>query len=122
MRQMAEFDVLKEYARMVKPGESGVCTIDCDDCPISKNNNGMKVVCYSFLRLHPEKATEIIRKWSEEHPQKTLGDLVLEHFPDARMNFILPCAILGSKWKSENCKRFDDCEECNKAFWNEVVE
>lgn len=119
---MAEFDVLKEYARMVKPNKSDICTIDCDDCPISKNNNGMKFVCYSFFRLHPEKATEIIRKWSEEHPQKTRGDLIREHFPDARLDNLQPCSILGCRWESKNCNRFKDCDECREAAWNEVVE
>lgn len=119
-----EFDVLKEYARMVKPDESGECTIDCTCCPISQRNNGTDRLCDRFIISYPERATEIIRKWSEEHPhpRKTLGDLVLENFPDAISSYIMPCRILGIDWKRENCKRFDDCGECNKVVWNEVVE
>lgn len=119
---MAEFDVLKEYARMVKPGKNGVCTIGCRNCPISVANNGENKDCANFMRMYPEKATEIIRKWSEDHPQKTRGDLVLEHFPNANLEKILSCEIMGSKWKSENCEHFKDCWECQKTIWNEVVE
>lgn len=119
---MAEFDVLKEYARMVQADKNGECKIGCINCPISTFNNGEDIDCVKLLRLYPEKATEIIRKWSEEHPRKTYGDLVLEHFPDANLEKILPCEIMGSKWKSENCEHFKDCRECQKTIWNEVVE
>lgn len=119
---MAEFNVLKEFARMVKPDEYGNCTIDCEDCPIYAINNVEGRICYNFIRLHPEIVTEIIRKWSEEHPQKTRGDLIREHFPNANLEKILPCEIMGSKWKSENCEHFKDCRECQKTIWNEVAE
>ena len=119
---MAEFDVLKEFARMVKPDEYGNCTIDCEDCPIYAINNVEGRICYNFIRLHPEIVTEIIRKWSEEHPQKTRADLLLEHFPEAKWQYIPPCHIFGSKWKSKNCKRYKSCVECHKTVWNEVVE
>lgn len=119
---MAEFDVLKEYARMVKPDEYGNCTIDCEDCPIYAINNVEGRICYNFIRLHPEKATEIIRKWSQEHPQKTRGDLVIEHFPNADLSILCPSMILGKEWDDKNCKRFQKCVDCRKAVWNEVVE
>lgn len=119
---MAEFNVLKEYARMVKPGENGVCTIGCFNCPISGANNGENKYCANFVRLYPEKATEIIRKWSEEHQQKTRADLLLEHFPDAQVMEISPCSVFGMKWESKNCNRFKDCDDCRKTAWSEVVE
>ena len=119
---MAEFDVLKEFARMVKPDEYGNCTIDCEDCPIYAINNVEGRICYNFIRLHPEIVTEIIRKWSEEHPQKTRADLLLEHFPDARIIEIRPCSIFGSKWPDENCIRFESCRKCMSVTWDEVVE
>lgn len=119
---MAEFNVLKEYARMVKPDEYGDCTISCEDCPIYLKNNGAGKACYRFMRLYPEKATEIIREWSQEHPQKTRADLILEHFPDALVMEISPCSVFGMKWESENCNRFKDCDDCRKTAWNEVVE
>lgn len=119
---MAEFNVLKEYARMVKPDKSGVCTINCKECPVWPSNNGTEKNCISFFRMYPEKATEIIRKWSEDHPQKTRADLILEHFPDAIWQYINPCHIFGPNWKYENCRRYKDCAECRKKVWNEVVE
>lgn len=119
---MAEFNVLKEYARMVQADKNGACKIGCINCPIAAVNNGEDKDCIKLLRLYPEKATEIIRKWSQEHPQKTRGDLIREHFPNANLEKILPCEIMGSKWKSENCEHLKDCRECQKTIWNEVVE
>ena len=119
---MAEFNVLKELARMVKPDKNGICTIGCFNCPISGANNGENKECAKFVRLYPEKATEIIRKWSQDHPKKTRADLILEHFPDAQWYNINPCHIFGSKWEYENCERYKDCAECRKTVWNEVVE
>ncbi len=119
---MAEFNVLKELARMVKPKKNGRCTIGCINCPISEANNGKNKNCVVFLLLYPEKATEIIRKWSEEHPQKTRAGLLLEHFPDAKWQYIRPCHIFDLKLGGENCMRYKDCAECCKKVWNEVVE
>lgn len=119
---MAEFDVLKEYARMVKPGENGVCTIGCFNCPISGANNGENKDCANFVRLYPEKATEIIRRWAKEHPRKTRGDQVIEHFPDANLDLLYPCNLLGKMWKSKNCFMFVSCEACRRATWHEGVE
>ena len=119
---MAEFNVLKEYARMVQTNVHGSCEINCGDCPISDRNNGTSISCGYFMRMYPEKATEIIRKWSEEHPRKTYGDLVLEHFPNADLSILCPSMILGKEWDDKNCKRFQKCVDCRKAVWNEVVE
>ena len=119
---MAEFDVLKELARMVQVREHGSCGIYCGDCPISDRNNGTSISCGYFMRMYPEKATEIIRKWSEEHPQKTRAGLLLEHFPDAKWQYIHPCHIFDLKLGGENCMRYKDCAECCKKVWNEVVE
>lgn len=119
---MAEFNVLKEYARMVHVNVHGSCGISCGDCPISDRNNGTSISCGYFMRMYPEKATEIIRKWSEEHPQKTRGDLVLEHFPHANLTLLKPCNFLGGKWKTQNCGQFVCCKECIGKIWNEVAE
>lgn len=119
---MAEFNVLKEYARMVQTNVHGSCGINCGDCPISDRNNGTSISCGYFMRMYPEKATEIIRKWSEEHPQKTRAGLLLEHFPDAKWQYIHPCHIFDLKLGGENCMRYKDCAECCKKVWNEVVE
>lgn len=62
---------------MVKPDKNGICTIGCFNCPISGANNGENKDCVKFVRLYPEKATEIIRKWAEEHPQKTRAECIV---------------------------------------------
>ena len=50
---MAEFNVLKELARMVKPNKNGRCTIGCINCPISGANNGKNKNCVVFFAPVP---------------------------------------------------------------------
>lgn len=66
---------LKEWKRM------------CDDmsccvggCPI---NIEFADECGVAVRENPEKAVEIVEKWSRENPVKTMMDDFLEKFPNA---------------------------------------
>lgn len=64
---------LIEKLRMTKRAKSGICKIKCSDCPLCSKNNGISeyISCISFEMYHPEKAIEIVQRWSDEHPQRT---------------------------------------------------
>lgn len=75
-----EFNYLIERARMLNSfgRTSEMCNgVNCDDCPLNGDNKG----CDYFEGEHPLEATEIVRKWAEEHPRKTRKDILLEKFP-----------------------------------------
>lgn len=55
----------------------------CHSCPLSVENNSTNFNCINFQRKFPEKAIEIVQKWSDEHPMKTYKDDFLERFPNA---------------------------------------
>ena len=63
---------------------------------------------------------EIVRKWAEEHPQKTMKDILLEKFPNAKLDSSTqrPLACAFALGLCPKCTPFDDCEEC----WNTEVE
>ena len=72
---------------------------DCIDCPLSIDNNNTKEHCYDFMMAYPEKAEEILTKWAEEHPQKTILQDFLEKYPNVKLNedgfpkYIAPYAL-----------------------------
>ena len=118
-----EFNYLVEKRRMLDSlGRKGCqCDgVECFKCPLSSDNNGSNRICRNFEIEHPLEATEIVRKWAEEHPKRTRKDVLLEKFPNA-LTFKegYPqscCALLGF---CSGCENSDNCEEC----WNtEVIE
>ena len=67
----------KEKNRMTKN-----CEIGCNHCLIGSHNNGFDLLCVEFENTYPDKAIEIVQKWSDEHQVETRA----EHFhPNARM-------------------------------------
>ena len=68
---------LKEKHRMTKQ-----CNIFCEECPLGHLNNGSNVACTLLEAGYTEKAVEIVKKWSDEHPQKTYLMDFLEKFPN----------------------------------------
>ena len=86
---MSEFNYLKEKRRMLNSigrKNSACLGAVCDRCPISYKNNKRNRHCAEFEMMYPDKATEKVRKWSEEHPIKTRKDLLLEKFPDTPLD------------------------------------
>lgn len=97
--------------------------IDCIDCPLSDSNNKTKETCSNFIMLHPEEAEEIIKKWAEEHPQKTLLQDFLEKYPNAPIDRygtpgLCPYSVGYSKNASNDCRTYSSCKEC----WNRPLE
>lgn len=83
-----EFNYLAEKVRMLNSlgRMSGECVgTDCSICPLSCQNNGLNIPCGAFEMNHPLEATEVVRKWTEEHPRKTRKDILLEKFSNAEL-------------------------------------
>ena len=67
----------KEKNRLTKD-----CDIYCSNCRLSSNNNEENYDCGYLLNFHPEKAVEIMQKWSDENPVKTRLDDFKEKYPN----------------------------------------
>lgn len=113
-----------EKNRMIKRAGIGVCRIKCEDCPLGITNNGMDVLCSELETLYPEKAIEIIQRWSDEHPQRTYLSEFLKNYPNAELdedgtpNGLCPCQ-LGLKCDEDRC--LDAKSYCVKC-WNQLIE
>lgn len=75
-----------EKLRMTKRTKNGLCKIKCSNCPLCSNNNGEGLSCPTFEMYYPEKAIEVVQKWSDEHPQKTFLTEFLKNYPNAKLD------------------------------------
>ena len=96
----------------------GCYGVECSNCPLYFNNSGIKVNCEEFELSYPERAIEIIEKWSQEHPQKTMLSDFLEKYPNAQLDKSgTPCVCPDELGYCEGryCKPNElDCVKC----WN----
>ena len=67
----------KEKERLTKD-----CKMNCEDCPLHRLNNGSGYGCATFISHEPERAVEILQKWSDENPVKTRLDDFTEKYPN----------------------------------------
>ena len=44
-----------------------VCKIDCGNCPLSSLKNDIGVSCSNLEMVYPDKAVEIVQRWSDEN-------------------------------------------------------
>lgn len=113
-----------EKRRMTKEQQDGVCKLKCSGCPLSSFNNGSSdmIPCFAFEKFYPEKAIEIVQKWSDEHPQKTYLSELLEHFPNVPLTATgIPediCPFHLGFMSKDDCRNDRNCVNC----WNQREE
>lgn len=111
-----EFNYLVEKKRMLNSlgRAGGSCNgVKCNMCPLSSSVNGYNITCSNFEGEHPLEATEIVRKWAEEHPRKTRKDILHEAFPKATID--KNCVKKLGLCSEDDCRNIGgDCFKC----WN----
>lgn len=119
---MSEFNYLKEKRRMLDSlGRThGDCFgVEYVDCPLRKNKY---VNCAVLEMEHSDEAIAIVKKWSDEHPVKTILQDFLEKYPDAPLDSDIYPAIcphrLGYEMKVSDCS--GQCAKCWDCWGNEV--
>lgn len=80
------------------------------------------MACSDFETLYPEKAIEIVQRWSDEHPQRTYLSELLKIFPNTPLKDDgTPKGIclheLGAT-SLDNCEVDNACVKC----WNQPME
>ena len=125
---MIDCNIAKNYfnekLRMTKRTRKGLCKIDCSVCPLCSENNGTSglVSCTTLEMLYPEKAIEIVQRWSDAHPQRTYLSQFLEHYPNVQLcdngtpKGICPYHL--GLMNRDDCRNDRNCIEC----WNQSVE
>lgn len=96
------------------------CKLDCTDCPLSHSNNGLGVFCSNFETVYPEKAIEIVQRWSDAHPQRTYLSVFLEHYPNVQLyDTGLPKGVCPYNLGLTD---IDDCDNNCVKCWNQPIE
>lgn len=112
-----------EKRRMTKRAENGLCKLGCSNCPLCSGNNNKGLSCTGFEMLYPEKAIEIVQKWSDEHPRRTYLSELLKHYPNTELDkYGAPKRICPHRLglhDMEGCKKNYSCAciEC----WNQAL-
>lgn len=111
-----------EKRRMTKRTKNGLCKIKCSNCPLCSNNNGEGLSCPTFEMYYPEKAIEIVQKWSDEHPQRTYLSEFLKNYPNARLRtdgtLKSACLYDLGLMSLDDCRKDHNCVKC----WNQPIE
>ena len=110
----------KEKARMVNAKNDGCCRILCNYCPLSKHNNNTNIGCMRLEMMYPQKAVEIVQKWSDEHPQKTMLQDFLSKYPKAPFRANSPTPKLCPH--NLGYSKYNGCDESCEKCWNRPIE
>ena len=110
---MKAVDYLKAKARMADN-----CHILCRDCPL-KN-------CSKLEIDYPEQAVEIVERWAKENPIKTYLSVLLEKFPNVKIDKGgFPRICVSELFNTEKyCNDVSiNCKDCwNREYKEEVNE
>ena len=111
----------REYARMCK---YYTACVKCHECPMGSSRNEKGYNCKILLFKHPETAIDIVQRWSDEHPQKTRLDDLLEKCPNVSLDGEgIPCfspSMLGYCGDCVRCRNWKNPDARN--CWNEPVD
>lgn len=111
-----------EKRRMTKRAKNGLCKLGCSNCPLCSINNNKGQSCTAFEMLYPEKAIEIVQKWSDEHPRKTYLSEFLKNYPNAQLRTDgTPkgaCPYNLGLMSLNDCRKNGNCVKC----WNQPIE
>ena len=78
----------------------------CGYCDLSEHNECGFPACQ--VKDHPDKAVEIVQKWSDEHPVKTRLDDILEKSPHIELNRVDKVPYIRPF-------NYGYCKDCNKC-------
>ena len=112
-------EYMKIKRRMTQASEDDTCSLDCHVCPLGLYKNGYSCNCRRLELIYPEKAESIVKKWAEEHPQKTIIQDFYEKYPNVMINTdgTPPMCVLSIGYKGiDNCNH-GSCVDC----WNQPL-
>ena len=97
----------------------------CKGCPLDEIMD-KKSVCSVWCFANPEKATEVVEQWADEHPTKTRQSVFLEQFPNAPIytnthNVALDPCLVDTTLRG-HCPTGRGCDICRREFWMQEVE
>lgn len=104
----------KEKERMCKSFGEG-----CTGCMIHINQH--KLRCFQFCEKYPEKAVDIVKEWSAEHPKETRLARLLKNYPNTPLlnKDGIPVYVCAAHL---GLMDIDDCDNDCIICWNTPIE
>lgn len=94
---------------------------DCNECPAKEK----KCECHDITTMNYDSIVHIVKEWSDANPRKTRQSVLLELFPNVKLDGdgivdIDSCKIDESGAKL--CPKNHSCADCRREFWLQEVE
>ena len=107
---------LREFKRMCDGHEQ------CLQCALRDPVRIEGLSCNQYCKIHPDKAVEIIQKWSDEHQVKTRLDDIKERYPNVPLNGLGTPRF--DPWMLGYCDKCSDCPHCigDDYCWHEPLD
>lgn len=114
---MDAIEFMKEKKRMCKSYSR--CT---DACLLRKPMYENGLTCLGYCFEYPEKAVDIVERWSADHPKKTRQSEFLKMFPNTKVSngVISICPKHIDSECGANCN--EDCTKCRQNYWFAEIE
>ena len=103
-------DEKERMCKSLKKSNDGVCSAKCP----------LRYRCHSISSDNVKKAIEIVQKWSDENPVKTIMMDLLEKYPNVRMDILTDSPDLCPHHLVYEDYR--DCDNDCKRCWNRPLE
>ena len=106
---------LKEFNRM--------CTTEgCLNCKMYNVDSNTCYICGNSEKEYSDFTIKTVQEWSDNHQQKTRGEIFIEMFPEAStydgVPLIEPCDMISNGSTCDKCKYYDENHPCAE-YWNE---
>lgn len=94
----------------------------CAGCPA----DGM--ICSTIWEMNDaERLVQVVEEWAKDHPRKTRQSVLLEQWPEARVDKdgvlrVCPSFVGGDTPEKYKCICLTDCSDCRREFWMQEVE
>lgn len=75
--------------------------------------------CSDFETFYPEKAIEVVQRWSDEHPQKTFLTEFLKNYPNAPL--VDDGTHKGVCLRALGLMDIDNCDDNCVKCWNQPI-
>lgn len=91
----------------------------CTGCMIHINQH--KLRCFQFCEKYPEKAVDIVKEWSAEHPKETRLARLLKNYPNTPLlnKDGIPVYVCAAHL---GLMDIDDCDNDCIICWNTPLE
>lgn len=111
-KDMTALDFFNEAKRMCRSRNT------CIECIMDDCESGCKLDLFRDSNEDIQATIEFIYNWSKEHPVRTMTDVLLETFPDAKRSKENETPLVCPQAVVRHFVCSGDCKKCMKEFWN----